>query len=137
MSNYFGDLENQEALTHYGIKRRSGRYPWGSGKNPYQNDPRYTNSNGTPTKEGKKKAIADYKYNSAAAETFSNAVAIRKMINDASNENLNKAQRKYDKKPTEENKNKLDSAKRAAIKFRKMLWICIINHLLKNMEIML
>lgn len=25
-------------LLHYGIKRRSGRYPWGSGKNPYQSD---------------------------------------------------------------------------------------------------
>lgn len=26
-------------LEHYGIKRRSGRYRWGSGKNPYQSDP--------------------------------------------------------------------------------------------------
>ena len=25
-----------EILMHYGIKRRSGRYPWGSGKTPYQ-----------------------------------------------------------------------------------------------------
>lgn len=25
-----------DALMHYGIKRRSGRYPWGSGKDPYQ-----------------------------------------------------------------------------------------------------
>lgn len=25
-------------LYHYGIKRRSGRYPWGSGKNPYQSE---------------------------------------------------------------------------------------------------
>ncbi|UNI72524.1 MAG: BPT5 putative transcription factor [Chaetfec virus UA24_144] len=25
-------------LRHYGIKRRSGRYPWGSGENPYQHD---------------------------------------------------------------------------------------------------
>lgn len=25
-------------LLHYGIKRRSGRYPWGSGKNPYQSE---------------------------------------------------------------------------------------------------
>lgn len=25
-----------ETLVHYGIKRRSGRYPWGSGKEPYQ-----------------------------------------------------------------------------------------------------
>ena len=23
-------------LKHYGIPRRSGRYPWGSGENPYQ-----------------------------------------------------------------------------------------------------
>jgi len=26
----------EEILMHYGILRRSGRYPWGSGKNPYQ-----------------------------------------------------------------------------------------------------
>ncbi len=26
----------EEILMHYGIKRRSGRYPWGSGENPYQ-----------------------------------------------------------------------------------------------------
>lgn len=25
-----------QELEHYGIKRRSGRYPWGSGENPYQ-----------------------------------------------------------------------------------------------------
>ena len=23
-------------LMHYGMPRRSGRYPWGSGKDPYQ-----------------------------------------------------------------------------------------------------
>lgn len=26
----------EEILMHYGVKRRSGRYPWGSGENPYQ-----------------------------------------------------------------------------------------------------
>ena len=25
-----------DVLEHYGIKRRSGRYPWGSGDRPYQ-----------------------------------------------------------------------------------------------------
>lgn len=29
------EIEN-EILMHYGVKRRSGRYPWGSGDNPYQ-----------------------------------------------------------------------------------------------------
>ncbi len=28
--------EKKDELMHYGIKRRSGRYPWGSGENPYQ-----------------------------------------------------------------------------------------------------
>ena len=26
----------EDTLIHYGVKRRSGRYPWGSGENPYQ-----------------------------------------------------------------------------------------------------
>lgn len=25
-----------DELLHYGMPRRSGRYPWGSGKDPYQ-----------------------------------------------------------------------------------------------------
>lgn len=30
-------IDNQDdILLHYGVKRRSGRYPWGSGKEPYQ-----------------------------------------------------------------------------------------------------
>lgn len=31
-------IDDEEALIHYGIKRRSGRYPWGSGEDPYQHD---------------------------------------------------------------------------------------------------
>ena len=30
-----------DALEHYGIKRRSGRYPWGSGDRPYQNSSKH------------------------------------------------------------------------------------------------
>jgi DNA-binding CsgD family transcriptional regulator len=30
------DLVEEDILMHYGVKRRSGRYPWGSGENPYQ-----------------------------------------------------------------------------------------------------
>lgn len=32
----YGIDDATEFLAHYGIKRRSGRYPWGSGKDPYQ-----------------------------------------------------------------------------------------------------
>ena len=30
--------ENGQSLAHYGTPRHSGRYPWGSGENPYQGD---------------------------------------------------------------------------------------------------
>ena len=32
----FDEPEQEQDVKHYGIKRRSGRYPWGSGENPYQ-----------------------------------------------------------------------------------------------------
>ena len=32
------DISDSDFLQHYGIKRRSGRYPWGSGDNPHQHD---------------------------------------------------------------------------------------------------
>lgn len=38
--SYYGTAENDIALLHYGTKRHSGRYPWGSGEDPYQHDGR-------------------------------------------------------------------------------------------------
>lgn len=37
--SYYG-CSNDEALEHYGMPRRSGRYPWGSGEDPYQHGSR-------------------------------------------------------------------------------------------------
>lgn len=34
--SYYGAGSDKEVIEHYGIKRRSGRYPWGSGEDPYQ-----------------------------------------------------------------------------------------------------
>lgn len=35
--SYYGIAESiEDSLEHYGMPRRSGRYPWGSGGNPYQ-----------------------------------------------------------------------------------------------------
>ena len=36
MLSYLGTAEKEDALEHYGMPRRSGRYPWGSGDDPYQ-----------------------------------------------------------------------------------------------------
>lgn len=34
--SYCGAREDSATLAHYGVPRRSGRYPWGSGEDPYQ-----------------------------------------------------------------------------------------------------
>lgn len=34
--------KGEDSITHYGTKHKSGRYPWGSGENPFQHDPNYT-----------------------------------------------------------------------------------------------
>lgn len=38
IKSYLGSAEmsDEEFIEHYGMPRRSGRYPWGSGENPYQ-----------------------------------------------------------------------------------------------------
>ena len=38
IKSYFGcgSMDSGDSLEHYGMPRRSGRYPWGSGDNPYQ-----------------------------------------------------------------------------------------------------
>ena len=38
IESYFGSssMTDEEYLEHYGMPRRSGRYPWGSGDEPYQ-----------------------------------------------------------------------------------------------------
>lgn len=44
------DSDEPDELAHYGTPRHSGRYPWGSGENPYQ---RYSNFYGAYTKRRK------------------------------------------------------------------------------------
>lgn len=36
LRSYFGITSESNILEHYGTKRHSGRYPWGSGDNPYK-----------------------------------------------------------------------------------------------------
>lgn len=34
--SYIGTNDGSDSIAHYGMPRRSGRYPWGSGEDPYQ-----------------------------------------------------------------------------------------------------
>ena len=44
---------NDNYLEHYGIPRRSGRYPWGSGSRPFQGDSSAGKSSGKTKTSGK------------------------------------------------------------------------------------
>ena len=59
------DLDNidifDDELMHYGTPRHSGRYPWGSGENPYQHSGDFFSRVRELKKEGMtEKEIADY-----------------------------------------------------------------------------
>lgn len=50
-----------DELMHYGTKRHSGRYPWGSGENPYQDSRTFLGVESELRKDGlSEKEIADY-----------------------------------------------------------------------------
>ena len=60
--SYYGisELSENDILRHYGMPRRSGRYPWGSGENPYQHSADFLARVEELQKQGKsEKEIAD------------------------------------------------------------------------------
>lgn len=60
MSEYIGMSIPDDILAHYGTKRHSGRYPWGSGDNPYQHSGDWLSRCEQLKKEGlSEKDIAD------------------------------------------------------------------------------
>lgn len=60
ITSHFGEIDRTDDIKHYGIKRRSGRYPWGSGENPYQHSGDFLSRVEELHKEGMtEKEIAD------------------------------------------------------------------------------
>ena len=57
-----------DVLEHYGIKRRSGRYPWGSGDRPYQNSSKH--SGDYALNRTYKKAVANEERKQAVREAI-------------------------------------------------------------------
>lgn len=52
IASYLGCSEYEDAIAHYGMKYRSGRYPYGSGENPYQHSGDFLARVETLQKEG-------------------------------------------------------------------------------------
>lgn len=70
----------EDILVHYGVKRRSGRYPWGSGEDPYQ----HTGDIDIRVRELKKKGMKETDI--AKDLGFENTSALRDAVKRASHE---------------------------------------------------
>lgn len=81
-------------LYHYGTPRHSGRYPWGSGKDPYQNrdgtltpEGRRRRRQAEPTVEEKQQAIKEAGINKAYKKVMfenSKTKAVKDIVDDSS-----------------------------------------------------
>ena len=60
---------NDNYLEHYGIPRRSGRYPWGSGSRPFQGDSPAAKSSGKTKTSGKSGKIGLFKKGKTKTES--------------------------------------------------------------------
>ena len=67
------DPITRDILMHYGIKRRSGRYPWGSGENPYQHS-------GDFLSRVQELRSQDYTYTDENGKTYAGDLAIAKSM---------------------------------------------------------
>lgn len=69
-----------DILVHYGVKRRSGRYPWGSGEDPYQ----HTGDIDIRVRELRKKGMSEKEV--AKVLGYENTSVLRDAVSRASNE---------------------------------------------------
>ena len=67
------DYPEQEELIHYGVKYRSGRYPYGSGEDPYQHDREFLGRVKELRKQG-------YTYTDENGKTYTGDTAVAKAL---------------------------------------------------------
>lgn len=80
-------------LAHYGIKRRSGRYPWGSGERPYQGDDITASKQRSPSKKAATKTMSKEEYEEAKQKAIKSGKAseVAKFKDDLTNKEFNDA----------------------------------------------
>ena len=66
---------NDNYLEHYGIPRRSGRYPWGSGSRPFQGDSPAAKSSGKTKTSGKSGKTGLFKKRKTKTESSSEDIS--------------------------------------------------------------
>ena len=81
---------NDNYLEHYGIPRRSGRYPWGSGSRPFQGDSPAAKSSGKTKTSGKSGKTGLFK--KAKTKTRSSAADLPQLPSEELQKKINRIQ---------------------------------------------
>lgn len=106
MSNYYAyDLDSFRYISHYGVLGMK----WGIR--------RYQNKDGSLTAEGRSRAAKEYKADNRIAFNLGKMATIDARASQYANVTLDKAQRRYDKKPSVRKANALIEAKALQKKF--------------------
>lgn len=87
-------MDYEDYLAHYGIPRKSGRYPWGSGEEPYQSSRSFV----AGVREMRSKGLTDAQIAEGLGMTTKQLVAYRTIaLNEAKAADVSYAQRLKDK----------------------------------------
>lgn len=106
-------LQDKNDILHFGIKRRSGRYPWGSGQRPYQSGggPTKPPKNETPEqREARKQKVLKTARSATEIREFSDELSYIELDNALKRIDLNRKLDSYVKAEKEAGLKKVDDA---------------------------
>ena len=86
---------NDNYLEHYGIPRRSGRYPWGSGSRPFQGDSPAAKSSGKTKTSGKSGKTGLFKKGQTKTESSEEDISKISSEDLGGQRNLNQQEKQY------------------------------------------
>lgn len=102
-------LQDKSDIVHFGIKRKSGRYPWGSGERPYQSSPPPRNETPEQREERKQKVLKTARSATEVAE-FASELSYQELDNALKRIDLNRKLDRLVKEEKEYGIKKVDEA---------------------------
>lgn len=103
-------LQDKSDIMHFGIKRRSGRYPWGSGERPYQSSPSPPRNETPEQREERKQKVLKTARSATEVAEFVNELTNKELKDALDRIDLNRKLLSYTKQEKEYGIRKVDEA---------------------------
>lgn len=103
-------LENKSDIQHFGTPRHSGRYPWGSGKRPYQSSESPPRNETPEQREARKQKVLRTARSATEIKEFADELTYSELDNALKRIDLNQKLDKFVKQEKEAGIRKIDDA---------------------------